>query len=233
MKQLNVMNSRNRTGEFLWILITCMFGLFVVILLASRTSFGYEPSKTEEKVTQVDPNHLSVGLQAGLNISNATTTPATDSSNRTGFKVGVFVEAPVMPGFFYVQPELNFLQKGATNTHFGTMATSKLNYLELPLLAKLKFNVSSIKPFVLAGPSVAYALSGNVEGPGLTVGKERFSNLDLSFGLGGGVNLPLGNGPRAPEAFVAGRYVFALMNVDSSSNVWKSYGLQMTGGIQF
>lgn len=233
MKQLNVGNSRKRNGEFLWIIASCIFGIFIVLLLMPRTSFGSEESKMEERFTKVDPNHLSIGVQAGLNISNAATAPVTNSSNRTGFKVGALVEAPVLPGFFYVQPELNFLQKGAENTHFGTMATSSLNYLELPLLAKIKFKISSVKPFVLAGPSVAYLLSGNVDGPGLSAGRDRFSNLDFSFGLGGGVNFPLGDGPRAPEAFFAGRYTFALANVDRSTESWKSYGLQMTGGIQF
>ena len=51
------------------------------------------------------------GARAGLNFSGATT--GGSSSMRAGFIGGVLLEAPVQPDFFYLEPEFDFVQRGA------------------------------------------------------------------------------------------------------------------------
>lgn len=66
-----------------------------------------------------------------------------------------------------IQPELLFSQSGGSNTYavLGTITknTYRINYLELPVLAKLQFgntNQEGVGIHIAAGPWIGYALSG-------------------------------------------------------------------------
>ncbi len=74
-----------------------------------------------------------------------------------------------------VQPELNFIQKGyqekfyssmieiiddkSFNTHITSTSKYKMNYLEIPILARYTFG-TTIKPYAIAGPSLGIGLGG-------------------------------------------------------------------------
>ena len=69
--------------------------------------------------------------------------------------------------FFTIQPELLYSQSGGKNTYkvLGTVTTStyRINYLELPVLAKVKFGNADrqgVGFHIAAGPWIGYALSG-------------------------------------------------------------------------
>jgi hypothetical protein len=65
-----------------------------------------------------------------------------------------------------MQPELLFIQKGEQYQAGGVVTKAKLNYLELPVLAKISFGSESVKGYVNAGPSLTLGLTGKqtVEG---------------------------------------------------------------------
>jgi hypothetical protein len=83
-----------------------------------------------------------------------------------GFAAGIGLNVPVASnGFFSVQPELLYLQKGyrveAAGDEGSTLRlTDAFNYLEVPVLAKINFGTERLKLYVNAGPSVGYALNG-------------------------------------------------------------------------
>lgn len=69
--------------------------------------------------------------------------------------------------FFSIQQELLYAQNGGSNTYSvlgtDTKSTYRIHYVELPVLAKLKFGNTDQEGLgfhVAAGPWVAYALSG-------------------------------------------------------------------------
>lgn len=75
---------------------------------------------------------------------------------------------------FALQSELTYTTKGfELDENFnvdlfnipvplGATAISRFDYLELPVLAKLQFGNDIVKGYALAGPTVGYALSGNL-----------------------------------------------------------------------
>ncbi len=211
-----------------------------LILVSGLVVFGMsahadETKKEETKVvrkTEINPYKMGFGVQAGLAIGNANLEPVTESSNRTGFTLGGYAEVPLLPGFLYFQPEVNYLQKGASNGHFGSQATARLSYLEMPLLAKIKLMVPRARPFVLAGPTLAYLVSGSIEGAGGNFDRSRFNNVDIGLLLGAGFSFQLGDTLNSSEMSVSLRYTRGLNNLDSGSNEWKSNVLGLLVGIQ-
>jgi len=148
-----------------------------------------------------------------------------DVVTNTGFTAGIGFNLPLTEdGFFSVQPELLYVQKGYrinyTNPLGSLDSRQKFNYLEVPVLAKVNFGTETIKLYVNAGPSFGYALGGSHEsivksGPlsittsGKNLFKEEpantngdddyydpkyYNRLDLGLQFGGGVGLAVGPG---------------------------------------
>ncbi len=130
--------------------------------------------------------------------------------SKVGFVGGAAVEIGIVRNFFAVQPELLFIQKGEKHDAGGVTTRSTLNYLELPVLAKVSFGSEVIKGYVNAGPSLALGLSGThkVEG-GERAGERpiRFgdrgsdvnrqyvdSRFDFGLQFGGGLSVGVGPG---------------------------------------
>ena len=158
-----------------------------------------------------DIYRMSFGAQLGLNISS-TRAPAQEG-NKAGLVLGAFAEAPVLPGFLYVQPELNYIQKGG--------GAVRMNYLDFPLLAKIRFIMPRVRPFVLGGPRLAYLLSTD----GLP--KSAFSAVELGITLGGGAQYMLSD---TTYASLTARYTFA---VNEAAPAWKTNGFEILAGIGF
>lgn len=162
-----------------------------------------------------------------------------DSKSITGFVAGLGFNLPITKdGFFSVQPEVLYLQKGYridySNTFGSIDQEEKFNYLEIPVLGKVNFGTETIKLYVNAGPSFGYALNGKYEsvvkaGPlSLTTsGKNIFeaepdnstgddayydpkyhNRLDIGVQFGGGVGLTVGPGAVLLDA----RYGLGLTN---------------------
>ncbi|HFA51352.1 MAG TPA: PorT family protein [Bacteroidetes bacterium] len=127
-------------------------------------------------------------------------------------------------GLFAVQAELAFVQKGSIILiDYGTLgsvpdeAEIRINYLELPLLAKLKLGNSTVAAHVLAGPSFGYALSGYLKEEGeketfSDSGWEIFKRFEFAGNIGGGIGLHLPSG----KAFIDLRYQVSFANILNS-----------------
>jgi hypothetical protein len=132
-----------------------------------------------------------------------------DQKTQIGFVGGVGLDIGIIKNFFSLQPELLFIQKGDRFDERDVEAKTTLNYLELPLLAKVSFGSQAIKGYLNAGPSLALGLTGKykVEG-GANAGEtdirfgdsnndgRRYLDNRFDFGLqfGGGGSFGLGPG---------------------------------------
>jgi hypothetical protein len=88
----------------------------------------------------------------------------------------------------------------------GVEAITTMRYIQIPL--HLKYNLSSqgIQVFVFAGPSVGYAMSGNVRtranfifdvninNTRLDLNQTMYNRIELGGNAGGGIGLPIGDG---------------------------------------
>jgi len=81
-----------------------------------------------------------------------------------GLDLALLYAIPIKGGFFMIQPELHWMQKGykINDTALYGDITSTLNYLELPVLLRINLG-GSLKLFGFAGPSIGFLLSGTYE----------------------------------------------------------------------
>ena len=101
---------------------------------------------------------VEAGIKGGVNIANQSVDPSDlePDNSRTGLALGGYVGIPVMPSF-KIQPEALFMMKGDEGSNGGVDGSYKLNYVEVPVLAKFGFlSQAPAHPSLFAGPSVAF-----------------------------------------------------------------------------
>jgi len=136
------------------------------------------------------------GIRGGGIISKTdfenTDDPAEDPQSKIGADLAVLCAIPIGGGFFMLQPELHWMQKGykLEDIVTGDDIASTLNYLELPLLLRLNFG-GSLKIFGFAGPSIGYLLDGELNTATESLDATEFleqteynAHIGLGVGLG-------------------------------------------------
>lgn len=155
---------------------------------------------------------VSYGARAGVNVANVSFEADEDvpSSGRTGLLAGFFVTIPLR-GWLAVQPEAIYAVKGASLDIAGFTSDYVVDYLEVPVLARLRLPRSV---YVVAGPSMAFrlrarnriAFGGSTEEFDLD---EEVESFDL--GIVGGVGLAAG------RWVVDARYTHGLSDIDTDT----------------
>ena len=84
------------------------------------------------------------------------------TDSRTGLVIGGFVMMP-LSDTLAIQPEVLWVQKGASGTSEGANLTFQLDYLEIPILANFRFSPENrIRPFVFTGPVPAFTTAATI-----------------------------------------------------------------------
>lgn len=175
-----------------------MKNFLILSLLVLSLIFCQEYARADE---------ITYGGKIGIAVSNVTNTPESwesAKSSRTGFSGGVFLNYAFNDNLS-VQPELLFAMKGFNarliDGSFPVDLAIKLNYVELPVLAKYSFKGGErFKPWIYAGPCVSYSMSSTLELDiaGFFQTDIDFSDLthitDFSFIAGAGTGIVLGSG---------------------------------------
>ncbi len=143
--------------------------------------------------------------RCGLMLGAATATQSFDyaanldfpTEYRWGVDAGVFFE-PVSLSLLSVSAELHYIQKGFYQRTLITTAyqpegngsywtnRTRLDYLSIPVLAKLRLPARSFSPYLLAGPRLDVLVGRAAHEPGLdsVYGELRRTDLGASFGVG-------------------------------------------------
>ena len=182
---------------------------------------------------------FSIGAKAGVNIANLSFDPDVPAgitkSNRVGFKFGAILELGV-GGPVFIALEPLFAQKGAKAEGQGGNLAIEANYLEIPVLLKLKFGVAGVKPYVFAGPNIGFLLSANLhqEAGGQTADtdiKSTTTSTDFALDVGAGAQF-------SATKFVAitadARYSLGLSNTNNDPmdpTTVKTTGIQILVGV--
>jgi len=117
--------------------------------------------------------------------------PTADPESKIGADLAILCAIPIGGGFFMLQPELHWLQKGykIEDINTGDNVISTLNYLELPLLLRLNLG-GSIRVFAFAGPSVGYLLDGELNTSAESLdATEYLDQIEYNGHIGLGVGL--------------------------------------------
>jgi len=154
------------------------------------------------------------GVRVGWNAANLSGNDAADlddSKTRNGLVVGVFGVVPVNEHFAF-QPEVLFSQQGAKLEDGSDEATIRLDYIQIPLLARIRLGMSPSAPVhALVGPSFGFRTNAEIKADDVTVDiKDDVESTDIGIVAGVAVN--------AGAAVIDGRYTWGLRNIDKSGD---------------
>jgi len=187
--------------------------------------------------TTYSQSKLSLGFEAGLNIANANQTPSTSFGSKTCFIVGALLDAPITPTFS-IAPGLRFITKGNSYSGADGVASNSLSVIEIDALAKVKFPMTDIKPYIFAGPNVGFIMSASYSqtptgGTSSTTDTSpNFETIDFGIMFGGGLDFKL-----TPTMDMFGQvgYSLGLSNIQKNNpaSTTKTTGIQFTTGLKF
>lgn len=191
---------------------------------------------------------FSLGLRGGINIADISFDQdedyyyygedGLDFLALMGSTVGLVGEIKLHKNFA-IQPELMFVQKGAEIDfpdyyYYYNSGESefRINYLEMPILAKVIFGNETLEAFVATGPSFGYAASGYIK-----LGGEKdeidgdewddYNRFDISANFALGTALQVNTG----KAFVDLRYLLGFSNFADDSDVkFRHRGINISVG---
>ncbi len=146
--------------------------------------------------------YAQFGIRAGINF--ATFNNAIDDlDSRTGLLIGAYydINIPVIP--LSIQPEVTYNQKGAAEGG----AEVQVDYIEVPVLAKLSFAPGPVSPHIYAGPYVGFVLDSKVSSNGVSLDVD---NAETDFGgiVGAGIDINAG----VTSINLGARYGFGLID---------------------
>ena len=137
---------------------------------------------------------VQFGIKVGANMAKPTgadvQNPLETIQSRVGVTGGIFL-AFNLGKVVTIQWEALYTMKGATFVALDDSYTDKLygDYIEIPLLLKIKIPLPVIQPFVFAGPSVGFKLSEKAELDGVPLDMVILKNNDYGAIFGAGLNL--------------------------------------------
>jgi len=181
---------------------------------------------------------LSFGIKGGTNIAeysfkeNGT---SIDQTSINGFTLGAVLEIG-LGGNVFLQPEAVFIQKGSKLQVLNDDNKFNVNYLDIPVLLKIKLlNSNLLNINLFGGPSFGLALNGEETQNGQTVevnfgGENGLKRFDLGINAGGGVGVNLGS----IGVFGDVRYLFGVSDIsDDANREIKNKGLNLSVGLMF
>jgi hypothetical protein len=201
---------------------------------------------------------IKLGLQSGINLADFNAEPSQagyETSMRTGFMVGGIFNYDFTP-IIGLQVEPAFIQKGASldistiqeGMNIEVEGTFSANYFDIPFLLKASFGNQQVRPFILAGASIALLLGDikinidKVIADGMDVtnlipgeAKEQIQKAkssDFVLNFGGGVLFPVGE----VDIIIEGQYNLGLKDVKDEPNdnsKIKNKGVQFKVGVLF
>jgi hypothetical protein len=168
---------------------------------------------------------LQWGFKGGVNMANISVEDGEElEDSRTGLALGGFVAIPFSP-MFALQWEALYSMKGDADEEDGLEVEANLDYIEVPVLLKATFlPEGSARPFIYAGPAVAFNMNAEAELSGEDdTGEElslevdlddQINSIDFGLAVGGGVEFPIMGGANAIGLEV--RYTHGLMDINEA-----------------
>ena len=208
----------------------------LTVVLAGLFLFSVTPGASQAQ------GLVNFGIKGGVNIANISFDDFDDNDSRTGFTIGAVLDVgfPMVP--VGLETGLYYSQKGTTFNMSETIegmtltadATMKLDYLQIPVLAKINFGPPGpFSPHFVAGPYAGFILNAETEMSfmGETVTEDISDDVEsmdfgLIFGLGADFNLMVS------KINVQARYSLGLADVfDGESS--KNRVISLVAGFSF
>ena len=179
--------------------------------------------------TQTSFAQVQVGIRGGANAGFASRPDFLGSLTPTlhptiGPTAAIFLDIPLSDRISF-RPEFAYVQKGVAvkegfdlnlggfNLPLGATIAYQSQNLEIPLLVKFNLSEGPVQPYLIAGPSVSYALDGRIRTRASALITTKPYDVDVNYGgmlnrwdIGavGGLGLAMDAG--AGKFFIEGRY---------------------------
>lgn len=203
---------------------------------------------------------FSVGLKGGVNFANVYTTEALGSLTPDfkyidEFHFGVVGELGLTNNFA-LQSEINVIKKGLQfdedfnanvfnmDIPLGVTTEARFTYVEVPVLAKVKFGDGPLQAYAVAGPTFGYAASGRLDNTAkalleidlgtvnLDLDDINYERFEVGAQAGLGAVLDLGG----TQLFADARYGLGfteLYDIPVFEEKVKNKGISLSAGIMF
>lgn len=161
------------------------------------------------------------------------------TERRWGIDAGVYVEILDIP-YVSLLGELHYTQKGFSVTlpvttpaqpnGTGEYVTTRprVDYLSIPLLVKLRLDMSLVTPYLFAGPRLDYLIAKEPEGTQAVL--DNFKSTDVGVSLGAGLEVPL---TIVSAALVEFRYSPSFNEAFSNNNLTvKNQSIELLVGVR-
>lgn len=169
---------------------------------------------------------ITIGPKGGFNVTNISNW---DTKNKFSMHVGGFAELRIND-FFAVQPELLYSRQGARDKENGVKTRLRVNYLNIPILAKL-YVLDELS--VDLGPELGFALNGKYK----IKDGDKTTTYKLSSEVNTvAVNFAIGLSYNWNEIMFSARYNIGLSNVldkDAGGGNNKNHVFQLAVGYRF
>jgi len=181
------------------------------------------------------------GFKGGINVADVGGDDADSlgTDSRTGFIGGLFLEGD-LTNHVGVRFEGLYAMKGASAGGAGLELTSKLDYLEFPILVVVGTQASDIVTLnAFAGPVVGFNIGAEVELEGEFLGFPITASEDISDEISSfefGITFGAGAEFKAGSILIVadGRYTLGLTNVASDDDFdLKNRGFSLMAGLGF
>jgi len=183
--------------------------------------------------------NAQLGVYLGYNLAkvdgSVAPLPSLSEKKLSNLSMGIFFDKDIIP-LIDIRLGLMYSPKGSRFVDGDSYAKTTINYIEIPLQAKLKIG----PVYALGGIYGGMALNGKVKNlysnGVLIVGSDRdldFKSDDykkLDYGLKFGAGFQFGIGP--VHIFAQGDYSFGLMNIhDAQGAEWKNNVIGVSTGL--
>jgi hypothetical protein len=187
---------------------------------------------------------VSVGGTLGVNFADlrGSAYPSSSLATRTTVAGGGLAEFG-LTNMISLQPEVLYVMSGGTSAlQIGNYPAEyfhlQYDYLEIPLLVKVKFAQDDLRPYVFGGPAIGFNTSAqdDIEG-GLTPFssggniKSGTESLNCSVDLGAGAEYPLTS---SAQIFADVRYALGITNINTyNAGSVKTGDVRIFAGVKF
>lgn len=174
--------------------------------------------------------HAQLGIKAGFNSANFNDTDASTDS-RSGFMAGLTYDFGVPMSPITIQPGVFYAQKGAESSEGDAEITTKLDYIEIPVVAKFDFILDNpmLTPHVYFGPYLGFNINAEQEGSSGDVS----GSIDIDDSVKGtDFGVVVGAGADITKFNVGLRYSAGLTNTFEEGD-GKNGVLSIVAGINF
>ncbi len=163
---------------------------------------------------------IHLGAKGGYINSGFLGNEADGMEKRAGVSFGLFFHTISKKGFFGIQPEILYAQKGASLTQGNFKEDYLFHYMETPIMFKISIPIKVVHIKALIGPYAGFKIQEDILQTNLLTGEEKKLTDDTSgfdFGLTGGGGLDFLLGPIMLTGDV--RYNMGFKELDGINNL--------------